>query len=69
MAQPRDAAQANRSGYLMRARRRHPGRILLMALALTTAVTAALGAASDLFDDLSGGRYAEEIIVAAVSHG
>ncbi|HEV2866693.1 MAG TPA: hypothetical protein VGX37_09270 [Allosphingosinicella sp.] len=56
---PRDTLS---SPYQDKARPQRPRRVLPLALAAVAATVTVAGMASELFRDLSGDRYAEEIL-------
>jgi hypothetical protein len=41
---------------------RRPGRVIILAVALSMVTTIVMAGASEFFDHLDGGRYAEDII-------
>ena len=61
-----DATRVGASAYLASAHSRRPGRVLVLALACAIATTTALGGAGELFNRLSGGKYAADIIRSAI---
>ncbi|HEX6859505.1 MAG TPA: hypothetical protein VF138_04795 [Caulobacteraceae bacterium] len=61
------SAPAHADVFLASDERRRPARVVMLAAAFSAVTTIAMAGASQFFDHLDGGRYAEDIIRVAIA--